>query len=294
MARKRTVATLLILTINIIFNNIFAQELPRLSPKASVMQTIGLTEVKITYSSPAVRNRTIWGDLVPYGKVWRTGANEATMISFQDNVAINDQELAAGTYALFTIPGENEWTVIFNKAANQWGAFNYDENEDALRVTVLPHFTDEKKERLGFRINNVTESSAEVKLSWEKIVVPFSISVDTYKKAIWNIRAAMANLEANDWATALRCASYCMLNNILLEEAEQWLDQSISINGNFRNLMAKAEMLAKKQDYENAIKYADKASTAGRANGQRLSKENEFQITKKKSEWYERLKNKRK
>jgi len=290
MVRKLLIVTLFIFNTTLVFNNVSSQELPRLSPKASVMQTIGLTEVKITYSRPAVRNRVIWGGLEPYGKVWRTGANEATTISFQDEVAINGKELAAGTYALFTIPGKKEWTIIFNKESNQWGAFNYDENEDALRVTVTSQFIDASKERLNFSFNNITENTAEVKLCWEKVVVLFNISVDTHKKAIWNMRAAMANLESNDWATALRCATYSMLNDILPEESERWINKSITINENFRNLLAKAEILAKKQDYESAIKYVDKASAAGRANSQTLSKENEFLITKKRAEWFERLK----
>ena len=107
----------------------FAQELnlPRISQKAAVMQTIGLTDVTITYSRPGVKGRVIWGELVPYDKVWRTGANKATTISLSDDVTINGQSIAAGTYSLHTIPGKDQWTVIFNKVANQWGSYSYDE-----------------------------------------------------------------------------------------------------------------------------------------------------------------------
>src|SRR5437899_746922 len=106
---------------------------PRPSPKASVMQTVGLTDVTIVYSRPGVKGREIWGALVPYDKVWRTGANEATTFAVSDDVMINGQPLPKGTYSLHTIPGKDEWTIIFNKDAGQWGSFSYDEAKDALR-----------------------------------------------------------------------------------------------------------------------------------------------------------------
>ena len=109
--------------------------MPRVSPKASLMQTVGLTDVTITYSRPGVKGRTIWGGLVPYDKVWRTGANEATKITFSNDVMINGQKLAAGTYSLHTIPAQSgDWTLAFNSVANQWGSFNYDQTKDALRA----------------------------------------------------------------------------------------------------------------------------------------------------------------
>src|SRR6185369_10581652 len=111
---------------------------PRVSQKSSLMQTIGTTDMTITYSRPGVKGRKIWGALVPYGQVWRTGANEASTISFSDDVTINGQKLPAGTYSLHTIPGEKEWTLIFNSVANQWGSFSYDQSKDALRVKAFP------------------------------------------------------------------------------------------------------------------------------------------------------------
>ena len=111
-------------------------ELPRVSPKATVSQTVGLTDVTITYCRPSVRGRTIWGGLVPYDEVWRTGANEATTITFTDDVTIDGNKLPAGTYGLFTVPGKDEWTVVFNKGAKQWGAYEYKQDQDALRIKV--------------------------------------------------------------------------------------------------------------------------------------------------------------
>src|ERR1051325_12122347 len=141
----------------------FAQniDLPRLSPVASVMQMIGLTKVEINYSSPAVKGRTIWGGLEPYDKVWRTGANEATTIAFGTDVTIGGQKVKAGKYALFTIPGKEEWTVIINSNPNQWGAYGYKQELDVIRVKVKPEHA-EFKERMAFYIDALSDSKGRV------------------------------------------------------------------------------------------------------------------------------------
>ncbi len=165
--------------ITIFLSNTFAQqkeEKVRLSPKASISQTVGFTDVTISYSRPGVKGRKIWGDLVPYDKVWRAGANEATKITFSTDVTIEGKKLVKGSYGLFTIPGKNEWTIIFNKVADQWGAFEYNEAEDALRINVKPgksNFT----EWLRYEITRTSDSTAVVSLAWEKLKVPFKIEV---------------------------------------------------------------------------------------------------------------------
>lgn len=148
----------------------------RVSPKASVMQIVGLTEVKIDYNRPGVKKRTIWGDLVPYNKVWRAGANEATTISFSSDVLVEGKKLPAGTYSFFVIPNKDEWTLIFNKVSEQWGAFEYNEAEDALRVTVKPKSND-FEEWLTYSFNNydAKSQSAVINLEWEKLKVPFKV-----------------------------------------------------------------------------------------------------------------------
>ncbi len=146
----------------------------RTSPNASVSQTIGTVQVSITYGRPSVRDREIYGGLVPYGEVWRTGANEATTISFSEDVVIEGEPLEAGTYGLFTIPGENEWVVIFNNVSTQWGAFDYDSDEDALRVTVAPE-EGEHREQLMFFFEDVTEASGRAVLHWAELRIPFAI-----------------------------------------------------------------------------------------------------------------------
>lgn len=153
-----------------------AKEEARASPNASVSQTIGTTPVTITYGRPSVNDRVIFGDLVPYEQIWRTGANEATTITFPEPVMIEGQSLDAGTYSLFTIPGESEWTIVFNDVAQQWGAFDYDQEDDVLRVTVdaeeAPH-----QEMMSFAFEEVTDNSAEIVLRWAEVRVPFTVEI---------------------------------------------------------------------------------------------------------------------
>lgn len=143
----------------------------RPSPPREAVGQIGGVDIKIDYSSPAVKGRTIWGDLEPYGEVWRTGANEATTIEISQDVKIEGQTLAAGRYAVFTIPNPDEWTVIFNKEADQWGDYNYDESKDALRVEVSPTNLEEKFERLEFEVRE-----GDIALRWDRLEVAFKVA----------------------------------------------------------------------------------------------------------------------
>lgn len=148
----------------------------RISPKAEIMQQVGYTDVTIIYSRPGVKGRTIWGKLVPYNAVWRAGANEATKIVFSTDVTIEGKILKKGAYSFFAIPGKNEWTLIFNKVADQWGAFEYNESEDALRIKVKPE-KGNWQEWLAYTITKTNDSSAVIRLEWEKIKIPFKVSV---------------------------------------------------------------------------------------------------------------------
>ena len=156
----------------------FAQEEPpRVSPKATVSQVVGYTDVIITYSRPGVKGRDIWGGLVPYGEVWRTGANEATVIEFGEDVLVNGNEVPKGKYSLFTIPSEGEWTIVLNKIWDQWGAFNYDETEDLVRFKVQPEKS-EFDERLLFIFGYVAPYSADVVLEWAGLKVSFTVDTN--------------------------------------------------------------------------------------------------------------------
>ncbi|HSD64902.1 MAG TPA: DUF2911 domain-containing protein [Ignavibacteriaceae bacterium] len=169
----------LALFFSFLFTALYAQqkeEKVRLSPKASLSQTVGFTEVTISYGRPGVKGRKIWGSLVPYDKVWRAGANEATKFTFSTDVMIEGKKLPAGSYSFFIIPSKDNWTIIFNKVADQWGAFEYNEAEDALRITVKPEKSD-FTEWLKYDITKTSDSGATINLEWEKLRVPFKIEV---------------------------------------------------------------------------------------------------------------------
>lgn len=232
-------------------------DLPRPSPNASVSQTVGVTEITIRYSRPGVKERKIWGELVPYGEVWRTGANENTTIKFNTPVKIDGHELPAGIYGLQTIPTEGDWTVIFSKDADEWGAFSYKQENDALRIQVTPQAA-EFRERMAFDFEDMTDTQATVVLHWEKVKVPFKIEVDTPKLALAKINAAVR------WQTPLQAANYCVQNNTCLDEAARWIDASIALQETFSNLRAKAMLLAKKNDTKSAVTYGEKALAAAK------------------------------
>jgi tetratricopeptide (TPR) repeat protein len=228
---------------------------PRVSPTASVSQVVGVTEIMIRYSRPAVAERTIWGALVPYQQVWRAGANEATLISFSTDVRVEGQPVPAGSYGLFMVPGEEAWTIIFSKRPHQWGAFTYDEAEDALRVTVTPapapHI-----ERLQYSMPVVTDSTAQVVLRWERLQVAFTVSVDLQAEVI-----ARANTTF-DWAAGWFAADYFFKQG-LYDEALKWANASIAVDERTATLMLKAQILAALSRYEEAIAVAQRAQEIG-------------------------------
>ena len=238
-------------------------ELPRPSPQASVTQKVGLTDVSITYSRPGVKGRTIWGDLVPYDEVWRTGANEATIITFSDDVTINGQALAKGTYSLHTLPGRDAWSVIFNNVAEQWGSYSYDAKNDALRVAVKPRagaFT----EWMTFEFPKLAVDSAEVVLRWEKLEVPFTVGTDTLKRGLANIEQALKDNEADRARIPQRAADFhFQAKDYAL--ALTWIEKSIAAQPSYFNQNLKARMLAEQGKKADAIATLEKALASARA-----------------------------
>ncbi len=179
MKSKYSLYVILFVAVLICTNLTFAQndkQEVRISPKAEVLQQVGFTDINIVYSRPGVKGRTIWGKLVPYDAVWRAGANEATKIVFSSDVTIEGKKLKKGSYSFFTIPGKTEWTIIFNKVADQWGAFEYNESEDALRVKVKTE-KGNWQEWLSYTITKTSDTSAVIQLEWEKLKVPFKVEV---------------------------------------------------------------------------------------------------------------------
>lgn len=238
--------------------------MPRVSPNASVSQTVGTTDITINYCRPGVKGRVIWGQLVPYGEVWRTGANEATRFTVTDPVAINGQPLPAGTYQLATIPAKDEWTVIFNRAADEWGAYSYDQKLDVLRVQVKPvevPFV----ERMMFVFDNLTDDSADVVLRWEKLAVAFTVKVDVNATTLAKARKAVAEAKADDWQTPYQAAAFCVRNKVALADAGQWLAKSISVKETVQNLGLKARMLADEGNFKDAVATGTRALELGKA-----------------------------
>jgi hypothetical protein len=253
-------------------------QLPRPSPNASVSQTIGVTEVTLHYSRPGVKGRKIWGELVPFGEVWRTGANENTTINFSTPVKVDGHELPAGLYGLQTIPTADQWTVIFSKDADQWGAFNYKQENDALRFQAKPDPA-EFRERMGFDFEDVTDTSAKVVLRWEKLQVPFTIEVDTPKLAVAAVKNTLRP------GTFVQAATWCVQNNTCLDDAGRWLDASIALDPNFGNQRAKAMLLAKQNDYKGAVTWAEKALAAAKSAAQPPQSQQVSDLEKSVTEW---------
>lgn len=232
---------------------------PRPSPGSTLMQTVGLTDITIKYSRPGVKGRAIWGALVPYDKVWRTGANEATSIAFSDDVTVEGQKLAKGMYSLHTIPGKDQWTIIFNSVADQWGSYSYDAAKDVLRVNVKPE-TGSHTEWLTFEVPDLTTDTAKIAIRWEKIVVPFTVNTDSTAR----VMASFATAMKPDWRTPYQAANFAFDNKGVATDAEilSWLDQSLKVNQNISNLYLRARLAERSGNKADAIKYGEMAIAA--------------------------------
>jgi hypothetical protein len=255
---RKTVITFLALTLT---TSAFAQQLrtPRPSPSATLMQTIGLTDMTIKYSRPGVKGRAVWGTLVPFDKVWRTGANEATTISFSDDVTINGQNLPKGMYSLHTIPGANQWTIIFNSVADQWGSYSYEEAKDVLRVNATPQ-KGEFREWLTFDVPQLTTDTATVMIRWENVAVPFTVDTKSTQRTLTQLRNAMKP----DWRTPYMAASFAFDNQgaATSDEMTAWIDQSIKVSENASNLYLRARMYERAGNKADAIRFAERAIAA--------------------------------
>src|SRR5687768_17048992 len=264
---------------------------PRPSQKASVMQTLGVTDVTITYSRPGVKGRAIWGDplpeqaaakgeatlddqnarpkgapIVPWGHAWRTGANEATQFVVTDDVWVNGQKLPAGSYSLHTIPTKDEFTIIFNSVANQWGSFSYDPAKDTLRVKAKAEATSDNQEWLAYSFDPLTDNSAQVNIRWERLRVPFKVEVPDVKAlTLQKARAAVAAAKPDDWRTPFQAASYILSGDDKTNaEALGWLEQSLKVRETYQSLALKARVLAAQGKTAEAVVLGEKAVVLGK------------------------------
>jgi hypothetical protein len=230
-------------------------KLPDVSQAAEAKQRISLTDVTVKYHRPLVNGRKIWGGLVPYGKVWRAGADENTIVEFSDDVSVEGKPLPKGVYGLHMIPTQDSCTVIFSKTNTGWGSYSYDQKEDALRVDVKPRPLAEQKEALEFEFEDLKPTSTAVTLKWEKLGVPFTVSVNDADQTLQNIRAQMKGAGQFAWQAPDQAAQFCLTRKINLDEALKWADASIQNEERFENLSTKADIL-------KALNKQDEAKTA--------------------------------
>ncbi|HJT18396.1 MAG TPA: DUF2911 domain-containing protein [Thermoanaerobaculia bacterium] len=220
----------------------FLLDLPLKSQAAEVSQTIGLTTITIRYHRPLVNGRQIWGALVPYGKVWRTGANLNTTIRFSDPVTVEGKPLDAGTYGLHMIPTASDWTVILSKNSTSWGSFSYNQAEDALRATVTPQPSD-MHEALTYEFDQLRPDSAVVELKWEKLAIPIHVAVDVHAIAQASIKRQLRTLAGYSWMGPEEAAEYLLADNVRLDDALAYANKSIGIEDRIENEMTKSKIL---------------------------------------------------
>jgi hypothetical protein len=235
-------------------------DLPRPSPNAKVWQTVGLTEITVDYSSPGVKGRKVWGTVVPWDKLWRAGANAATKVTFSKDVTVDGKSVPAGTYALFVIPAaKGPWTVILNKDANQFGTGrDYKKENDVARVAVKPQAVP-MRERLVYQVVDFTDDKASLDLEWEKVRLSVPIGIGTAQQALANIKEASDNA----WRTWNAAARYMLESKKDYDAGIALADKSISMKEDWFNTWTKAQLLAAKGRYKDALALAQKADALG-------------------------------
>lgn len=219
-------------------------KLPPASPKAKVFQQIGVTDIAIAYNRPLVKGREIFGKLIPFGKVWRTGADKNTVIKFNTDVTINGNKVKAGAYGLHTIPNKDSWTVILNKETQAWGSYFYKKDQDVLRFNVTPKTTSHQ-EAMTFNFTNVSKNKTTVELSWATTSISFDISANSDELINNSIKKQLNSLPWWGWTGLYNAAQYNLNNNVYLEDALTWVNRSIQNNRNYTNLTLKAKILEK-------------------------------------------------
>jgi hypothetical protein len=229
--------------------------IPRTSQYAKISQTIGLSDVSISYHRPGVKGREIWGNVVKYDEVWRAGANEPTLITFSDDVSIDGKKLGAGTYRFVVIPSKTgDWALIFNTETKNWGTV-YEAKFDTLKLMVKPE-TAPNEEWMSFSLTDLTPSSARVVLAWEKIRLSFKVEFNLLGK----LQMSMGN-----WQLLNGAARFALDNKMYPEEGLTWVERSIALDKNARNLQTKAELLAQTGKIDNAIAAAEEAVKLAKA-----------------------------
>lgn len=237
-----------------------APEVPQPSPRAKVEQRVGITDFAITYSSPGVKGRKIWGGLVPYDEVWRAGANASTLLEASRDFFVGETPVPAGTYAVYAIPSKGDWTVILNSNTKAWGTNGYDPANDVVRIAIKPQKLPESRERLTFLFSNATDDAVHLDLEWEKVRVRIPIRIDTQGQVLASIDEAVKGA----WQPHSISAKYLLDNGLQLERALELIEASIAIQPTWRNHWIKAQILGKMGDKKQAINAAQRAQSLGK------------------------------
>lgn len=251
-----------IFLVSLSINQLTAQiAMPQPSPLGTITQKVGLTDVTITYSRPSAKGRKVFGDVVPYGEMWRTGANKCVKLSISDSVTVGGKKIGKGDYSIFTIPTEKDWTVIINKASDLSGTNGYKETEDVVRFTATP-VKNSYNETFTFNFGNLTNTSADVEILWEELKLSFKIEVTVDDKVMKNIDAVM-NPSAGSYFSAAR---YYYETNRDSKQALAWVNKSLELGGDkYWILRVKSLIQARLEDYKGAIETAEKSKSLAQA-----------------------------
>lgn len=243
-----------------------ALEFPAASPSSTLTQRVGVTDIELQYARPSMRGRKVFGGLEPYGSVWRTGANSATKIEFSTDVQFGGTDVPAGTYALFSIPGESEWTVMLNGSANQFGAYSYDESKNVASVTSKPIALSTPIESLAFGFSDLSSDSATLYFEWENVRVPVTIKTDVVAELVPRIEAAMSGEGDLPYFAA---AMFYYANDVDIDKAAAWIDEAVKAQPNaFWVSYRKGLILHKKGDMQGAMEAAKNSlAAASKASG---------------------------
>ncbi|PRY16525.1 Protein of unknown function (DUF2911) [Pontibacter ummariensis] len=249
----------------------FAQgiKMPAPSPSQKVEQAVGLSTVSVDYSRPSMKGREIFGDLVPYGRLWRTGANASTKIKFSEDVTIEGNKVPAGEYALYTIPGKDEWTVIIHKNTKHWGdgGQDYKPEEDLVRFKVKPQQNPREVESFTINFTNLTADATDVELLWDNTIVPFTVKTDVDSKVMSQIQEQVLNNANANPGLYAAAANYYFQTNRDLKQALEWMKKANQTDPKFWNLHTQAKIEAKMKDYKQAIKTAEKSKEVAQKEG---------------------------
>jgi len=295
---KRSIVGAVFLMICFLSTAVLAQlpvslTLPQASPKETRSITIGFTTMSFEYNSVGIKGREIWGGLVPYGEVWRTGANKNTLFTVTDDVLINGQKLKAGSYGMHTIPREGEWVIIFSNFSEAWGSYFYDENEDALRIKVTPEEMDSKYEWMKFSFSDYTNTSVDISLKWAHLKVPFKVEIPM-ETTFAHIENQFRTLPAFSWQGWVQGATYLQNNDYKLDVALEWAARALQIDRSVQTLGLHAKLLVlndqKEKGLEQAAEMRKEWSSDWRAHYSAAEVYEEAEELKKAEEAYKKAK----